>query len=49
MRMNKDQGESIRVRLSYWLEKKVIAEKNRTGESVSQIVRRSLEEYFRKR
>lgn len=43
------QGESIRIRLSGDLERKLIAEKNRTGKSVSQITREALAEYFRKR
>lgn len=49
MRNNKPEGESIRIRLSYQLERKLIAEKNRTGKSVSQITREALAEYFRKR
>ena len=43
------QGESIRIRLSGDLERKLICEKNRTGKSVSQITREALAEYFRKR
>lgn len=43
------QGESIRIRLTYQLEQKLIVEKNRTGKSVSQITREALEQYFRKR
>ena len=43
------KGESIRIRLPYQLERKLIAEKNRTGKSVSQITREALTEYFRKR
>lgn len=43
------QGESIRIRLSGDLERKLIIEKNRTGKSVSQITREALAEYFRKR
>ena len=43
------QGESIRIRLTGQLERKLIAEKNRTGKSVSQITREALEQYFRKR
>lgn len=43
------QGESIRIRLTYQLERKLIAEKNRTGKSVSQITREALAEYFRRR
>ena len=31
------QSESIRIRLPYQLEQRLIAEKNRTGKSVSQI------------
>nr|DAV21351.1 MAG TPA: hypothetical protein [Caudoviricetes sp.] len=46
---NNDKGESIRIRLPYQLEQKVIAEKNRTGKSISQITREALAEYFRKR
>lgn len=42
------QGESIRIRLTYQLERKLIAEKNRTGKSVSQITREALEQYFRR-
>lgn len=49
MRNNKPEGESIRIRLPYQLEQKLIAEKNRTGKSVSQITREALAEYFRKR
>lgn len=43
------QGESIRIRLSGDLERKLICEKNRTGKSVSQITREALTQYFRKR
>lgn len=43
------QSESIRIRLPYQLEHKLISEKNRTGKSVSQITREALAEYFRKR
>ena len=43
------QGESIRIRLPYQLERKLIAEKNRTGKSISQITREALTEYFRRR
>lgn len=43
------EGEYIRIRLPYQLERKLIAEKNRTGKSVSQITRDALAEYFRKR
>nr|DAV62971.1 MAG TPA: hypothetical protein [Caudoviricetes sp.] len=43
------QGEAIRIRLTGQLERKLIAEKNRTGKSVSQITREALEQYFRKR
>lgn len=43
------QGESIRIRLSGDLERKLIIEKNRTGKSVSQITREALTDYFRKR
>lgn len=43
------QGESIRIRLPYQLERKLITEKNRTGKSISQITRDALTEYFRKR
>lgn len=43
------QGESIRIRLSGDLERKLIIEKNRTGKSVSQITREALAEYFRRR
>lgn len=42
------KGESIRIRLSGKLERQLIAEKNRTGKSVSQITREALEQYFRK-
>lgn len=31
MKKNNPQGESIRIRLTYQLERKLIAEKNRTG------------------
>ena len=36
------QSESIRIRLPYQLEQRLIAEKNRTGKSVSQIAREAL-------
>lgn len=49
MKKYNSQGESIRIRLPYQLERKLIAEKNRTGKSVSQITREALTEYFRKR
>lgn len=49
MKKNNIQGESIRIRLPYQLEQKLIAEKNRTGKSVSQITREALAQYFRKR
>lgn len=49
MKNNNSQGESIRIRIPYQLECKLIAEKNRTGKSVSQITREALEQYFRKR
>lgn len=49
MKKYNPQGESIRIRLPYQLERKLIAEKNRTGKSVSQIAREVLAEYFRKR
>lgn len=49
MKKNNPQGESIRIRLTHQLEQKLIAEKNRTGKSVSQITREALTEYFRKR
>lgn len=49
MKKNNPQGESIRIRMPYQLERKLIAEKNRTGKSVSQITREALEQYFRKR
>lgn len=49
MKKNNPQSESIRIRLTGQLERKLIAEKNRTGKSVSQITREALEQYFRKR
>lgn len=49
MKKHNPQGESIRIRLTYQLEQKLITEKNRTGKSVSQITREALEQYFRKR
>lgn len=49
MKNNTPEGESIRIRLPYQLERKLIAEKNRTGKSISQITREALTEYFRKR
>nr|DAW62317.1 MAG TPA: hypothetical protein [Caudoviricetes sp.]DAW65495.1 MAG TPA: hypothetical protein [Caudoviricetes sp.] len=49
MKKNNPQGESIRIRMPYQLERKLIAEKNRTGKSVSQITREALEQYFRRR
>nr|DAV11911.1 MAG TPA: hypothetical protein [Caudoviricetes sp.] len=42
------QSESVRIRLTGDLERKLIAEKNRTGKSVSQITREALTQYFRK-
>lgn len=42
-------GESVRIRLAGDLERKLIAEKNRTGKSVSQITREALTQYFWKR
>ena len=49
MKKNNIQGESIRIRLPYQMEQRLIAEKNRTGKSVSQITREALSQYFRKR
>ena len=49
MKKNNPQGESIRIRLPYQLEQRLIAEKNRNGKSVSQITREALTQYFRKR
>lgn len=49
MKKNNPQGESIRIRLTGDLERKLISEKNRTGKSVSQITREALIQYFRKR
>lgn len=49
MKNNNPQGESIRIRLPYQLERQLIAEKNRTGKSVSQITREALAEYFRRK
>lgn len=49
MKKNNPQGESIRIRMPYQLERKLIAEKNRIGKSVSQITREALEQYFRRR
>lgn len=49
MKKYNPQGESIRIRLTSQLERKLVAEKNRTGKSVSQITREALERYFRKR
>ena len=49
MKKNNIQGESIRIRLPNQLEQRLIAEKNRTGKSVSQITREALTQYFRKR
>ena len=49
MKKNNSQGESIRIRLTGQLERKLVAEKNRTGKSVSQITREALEQYFRRR
>lgn len=49
MKKNNPQGESIRIRLTYQLERKLIVEKDRTGKSVSQITREALEQYFRRR
>lgn len=48
MKKNSSQSESIRIRLPYQLEQRLIAEKNRTGKSVSQITREALTQYFRK-
>ena len=49
MKKNNPPGESVRIRLTGDLERKLIAEKNRTGKSVSQITREALTQYFRKR
>lgn len=49
MKKNNSQGESIRIRLTGQLERKLIAEKNRTSKSVSQITREALEQYFQMR
>ena len=49
MKKNNSQGESIRIRLTGQLERKLIVEKNRTGKSVSQITREALEQYFQNR
>lgn len=49
MKQLSKSGESIRIRIPNQLERKLIAEKNRTGKSVSQITREALAEYFRKR
>ena len=49
MKNNNPEGESIRIWLPYQLEQRLIAEKNRTGKSISQITREALAEYFRKR
>lgn len=49
MKKNNPQGESIRIRLPYQLEQRLIAEKNRIGKSVSQITREALTQYFWKR
>ena len=49
MKKYNPQGESIRIRITHQLERKLIAEKNRTGKIVSQITREALGEYFRKR
>lgn len=49
MKKYNSQGESIRIRLTGQLERKLIAEKDRTGKSVSQIAREALEQYFRMR
>ena len=49
MKKNNPQGGSIRIRLTGQLERKLIAEKNRTGKSVSQITREALEQYFQRR
>lgn len=49
MKKNNPQGESIRIRLTGQLERKLIAEKNRTGKSASQITREALAEYFWRR
>lgn len=39
-------GESIRIRFTDQMKKQLFQEKDRTGKSVSQIVRQSVEEYF---
>lgn len=49
MKKSNIQGESIRIRLPYQLKQRLIAEKNRTGKSVSQITREALTQYFRKK
>lgn len=39
-------GESIRIRFTDRMKKQLFEEKTRTGKSVSEIVRQSVEEYF---
>lgn len=39
-------GESIRIRFTDRMKKQLFREKDRTGKSVSQIVRQAVEEYF---
>ena len=39
-------GESIRIRFTDQMKKRLFQEKEKTGKSVSQIVRQSVEEYF---
>lgn len=41
------KGQALRVRLDDDMAKRLFEEKNRTGKSVSQIVRQAVSEYFR--
>lgn len=40
------KGESIRIRFTDQMKKRLFQEKEKTGKSVSQIVRQSVDEYF---
>nr|DAV43099.1 MAG TPA: hypothetical protein [Caudoviricetes sp.] len=46
MRNKTYQSESIRIRFSEKQKKRLLEEKNRTGRSVSDIVRQAVDEYF---
>ena len=41
------KGQALRIRLDVDMANRLFEEKNRTGKSVSQIVRQAVSEYFR--